>query len=138
MPDTICHSVQGGLMVALPFLSRIKRRAWLWSLVGLGAFMGALPDLIGAHGNLIERDNWREYRVAHFGEISEVLKFVPMYGLHLYMDSLTHSVGHRWWKWNERLWLEASLWAINVLLIAWLVRTWRRIEVLRTERLQSG
>lgn len=113
-------------MVAAPFVSQIKKHAWLWIFVGLAAFMGALPDIIGAHGNYIEHDNWNEYTVAHSGSVADVLKYVPMYGLHLYTDSFTHSQGHRWWKWNERLWLEALLWIINFIVIGWMVRRWRR------------
>jgi hypothetical protein len=127
MPDTICHSVQGGLMVAVPFISQIKKRVWLWSFVAIAAFMGALPDIIGAHGNLMQHDNWSEYRVAHFGSVADVLKYVPMYGLHLYMDSFTHSMGLRWWKWNERMWLEVLLWVVNFVIIGWMIRRWRRI-----------
>lgn len=71
MPDTICHSVQGGLMVAAPFVSQIKKRARLWGFVVIATFMGALPDILGAHGNYVEHDNWREYRVAHFGSAAD-------------------------------------------------------------------
>jgi hypothetical protein len=126
MADTICHGVQGGLMVAAPLVSRVKNKVMLGSLIGAGFLMGALPDLIGAEGNLLEHDHWAAYRTAHFGSVAHWLQYVPMYWLHLQIDALTHGKGHRWWVWNERLWLELLLWCINLLLILWLVRLWER------------
>ena len=104
----------------------IRKRAWLWIIVALGVVFGALPDLIGAYGNIIEHDHWTLCRSAHFGEIKEVLQYVPMYRLHLYLDSIMHGPGQRWWKWDERLWLEIVLWIVNVIVIWWLIRSWRK------------
>jgi hypothetical protein len=126
MPDIICHGVQGGLIVAAPLLSRLKRRKWIWSIVVFGVFLGALPDLIGAHGNFVEYDNWGEYVLAHQGEIADVFKYVPMYGLHLFLDRYTHGEGIRWWVAGERLWLETVLWFVNFIAIWWMVRKWMK------------
>ena len=103
MPDIICHSVHGGLLVAVPFLSRLKRNKWMWSVVVLGAILGALPDLIGAHGNLVKNDHWSEYVLAHRGDVADVVKYVPMYGLHLFLDRYTHGDGIRWGGASERV-----------------------------------
>ena len=106
----------------------IRKERWLWSVVALGLIFGMLPDLIGAYGNIIEHDQWTLYRSAHFGAIKQVLQYVPMYSLHLYMDSLMHGPGHRWWRWDERLWLEVLLWIINMVIIAWFVGSWINTE----------
>lgn len=123
--DTICHGVQGGLMLMVWLRRWIKSKPWLWVVVFLGVFFGTLPDLIGAYGNLVDHDHWTLYRNAHFGDIKQVLQYVPMYWLHLYLDTLMHGPGHRWWRMDERLWLEVVLWMINLAIIAWLVRTWK-------------
>jgi hypothetical protein len=56
------------------------------------------------------------------------MQYIPMYGLHLFLDSLMHGQGHRWWRWGERMWLEILLWVVNALVILWLVRTWKANE----------
>ena len=126
MADTVCHATQGGLMLLAPFIARIRRKIWIWALALVGAFFGALPDLFGAYGNLVRQDRWRLYNAAHTGPIHDILRYVPMYWLHLYVDSFTHGPGKRWWMGDERLWLEITLWLVNIAVIAWFVRIWRR------------
>ncbi len=126
MADTICHATQGGLMMLAPFIARIRRKIWIWVLALAGAFFGALPDLFGAYGNLVRRDQWKLYMSAHAGHRGEILRYVPMYWLHLFVDSFTHGPGKRWWVWNERLWVEAALWVVNLAIIAWFVRIWEK------------
>jgi len=112
-------------MVLALIRSRIGRKPWLWSVVSLGFVLGMLPDVIGAYGNIIENDNWKLYRRAHHGDIEQVLRYVPMYSLHLYLDSEMHGEGRRWWRYDERLWLEIVLWVVNVMVIVWLVKSWK-------------
>ena len=126
MADTICHATQGGLMMLAPFIARIRRKAWVWVLFLTGAFFGALPDLFGAYGNIIRGDRWKLYLAAHSGPIGEILRWVPMYWLHLTVDSFTHGPGKRWWIPEERLWIELALWGVNALIIAWFVRIYQR------------
>ncbi len=128
MADIVCHGTEGGLMILVLLRSWIRRRVWLWLLVGLGGFLGMVPDLIGAYGNIVYHDHWTLYRSAHFGPIKQALQYLPMYWLHLYLDSLMHGPGHRWWRIGERLWLEGFLWVVNVVVIVWLVKTWKRNE----------
>jgi len=109
-------------MVLVPLIRKIHRRTLLWVLVGIGAFFGALPDLLGAFGVFILRDRWLLYNSAHGGAISNVLRYVPMYGLHLVIDNLTHELGRRWWVFDEGFWMEVSFWVVNALLIAWCVQ----------------
>lgn len=104
----------------------MRRKPRLWILVGLGVFFGILPDLIGAYGNIVERDHWTLYRNAHFGAIKNILQYIPMYSLHLHLDALMHGPGHRWWRWDERLWLEVLLWVINTIVLVWIISSWRR------------
>ncbi|MGA9121399.1 MAG: hypothetical protein WB699_18675 [Bacteroidota bacterium] len=126
MADTLSHATQGGLLLLGPFIAHIRKRTVLWILAFTGGFFGALPDLIGAWGNYVEHDHWALYRSAHFGAIREILQYVPMYWLHLYVDSLMHGEGRRWWKGNERLWLEIAFWFLNFALIWWYVRIWEK------------
>ncbi|HUI09347.1 MAG TPA: hypothetical protein VL221_03410 [Bacteroidota bacterium] len=137
MADTICHATQGGLLMLAPFIARIRKKAWLWTLGAVGAFFGALPDIVGAYGIIIRGDQWRLYNVAHFGKLKRILQYVPMYSLHLYVDSFTHGPGKRWWEWNERLWLEVLLWVVNGTVIALFVRIWRR-NMRKEEALTAG
>jgi len=135
MADTICHATQGGLLMLAPFIARIRKRTWLWILGGVGAFFGALPDIVGAYGLVVRDDQWRLYSVAHFGKLKQVLQYVPMYWLHLYVDSYTHGTGRRWWVWDERLWVEVSLWLVNAAVITLFVRIWKR-NLLREQALR--
>ena len=125
MPDTVCHATQGGLLLLAPFIAWIRSRRWISVIVFTGALFGALPDIIGGYGLVIENDHWKLYNSAHSGQIEEVLRYVPMYRLHLFVDSLTHGPGKRWWEWNEMLWMEFALWGVNIAVIAWFVRVWR-------------
>ncbi len=126
MSDTISHATQGGLILLGPFIYRIRRRIWLWVLGAIGAFFGALPDLLGAYGYLIRHDHMGLYQSAHTGAIASVLQYVPMYWLHLRVDSVTHGPMHRWWIMGERLWLELLFWTINIAMIWWYSKIWRR------------
>jgi hypothetical protein len=112
-------------MLLAPFIARIRRTIWIWVLALAGAFFGALPDILGAYGNLVRHDQWKLYMSAHAGPRGRILRYVPMYWLHLFVDSFTHGPGKRWWIWNERLWVEVALWVVNFAIIAWFVRIWR-------------
>ncbi len=125
MADTLSHATQGGLLLLAPFINRIKRRTWIWILGFVGAFFGALPDLFGAYGNYVRHDHWALYVSAHRGALKEIFQYVPMYWLHLTVDSVMHGDNHRWWKMDERLWLEIALWVLNLLLIGWYWRVWK-------------
>ena len=126
MADTICHATQGGLLMIAPFIGRIRRKVWIWALALTGALFGALPDLFGAYGNLVRHDQWKLYMSAHAGSLEQILRYIPMYWLHLFVDSFTHGPGKRWWIWNERLWIEVALWVFNIAVIVWFTRIWRR------------
>lgn len=125
MADTLSHATQGGLLLLTPFIRRIRTRTWLWILAFVGGFFGALPDLFGAYGNFVLHDHWTLYVSAHHGALKEVFQYVPMYWLHLYLDSLMHGEHHRWWKLDERLWLEIALWILNFFFVAWYMRIWK-------------
>jgi hypothetical protein len=124
--DTICHATQGGLLLLAPFFPRIRKRVWLWILCFIGAGFGSLPDLIGAYGNTVLHDHWMLYDQAHFGRLASILQYVPMYELHLLVDSFTHGQGKRWWIWDERLWVEILLWVVNGVVIWWMVTSWQK------------
>jgi len=126
MSDTVSHGVQGALLLLGPFISRIRRRAWLWALGLTGGIFGALPDLLGAYGYFVEHDRWALYRRSHYGDIANILQYVPMYWLHLRIDSFTHGPDHRWWIMGERLWLELLFWTVNGLVLSWYIRIWRK------------
>ncbi len=136
MSDTISHATQGGLLLLGPFIARIRRRTWLWILALTGGFFGALPDLIGVYGRVIENDHWALYRSAHYGAIADILQYVPMYWLHLSVDNVTHGPEHRWWIMGERLWLELLFWSVNFVVIAWYMKIWKKNRrlALKTQR----
>jgi hypothetical protein len=122
MPDPICHMTQGGLMLVAPFLRTIRRKSTLILVAFAGAILGDLPDLIGVSGIIFAHDNGRLYRLAHAGAIKDVLQYIPMYWLHLFLDSFTHSMEDRWSLWNEWVLFEVVVWTVNVLLIILMVR----------------
>jgi hypothetical protein len=113
-------------MLLAPFLSRIRKRIWLWILVTIGATFGVLPDLLGAYGFLIARDNGQLYVSAHSGAISNVLRFIPMSALHLAVDYLAHDNGNGWHVRNGRLWVDIVMWLVNFVVIYWFVIIWKR------------
>ena len=126
MSDTISHATQGGLLLLGPFIAWVRRATWVWILASIGGIFGALPDLIGVYGYLINNDHWALYRSSHHGAIANVLQYVPMYWLHLRVDSITHGPDTRWWMLGERLWLEILFWVVNISCIWWYVRIWKR------------
>jgi hypothetical protein len=126
MPDPLCHAAQGSIMMVGPFITRIRRKSTLFFLAFAGAILGDLPDLIGAYGILFRHDNGDLYRAAHLGEIKEVLQYIPMYWLHLFLDSFTHTMEDRMSLWNEWVGFEAVAWTINLALIALLIWIWRK------------
>ncbi len=113
-------------MLVGPFLTTVRRKSTVAMLAAGGALLGDLPDLIGVYGVLLEHDNGRLYQVAHTGFIAGVLQYIPMYWLHVVLDSFTHSMEDRWSLWNEWVGFEAAAWAINIILMAWFVHLWRR------------
>jgi hypothetical protein len=123
MPDTIAHATQGGLILLGPFIAFIRRRIWIWILVILGGLFGALPDLLGAYGFLVKHDHGALYFSAHHGAIAETLQYVPMYWLHLRLDSITH--GRHSMITPEYVWIEVVVWTVNLMLMWWFAKIWR-------------
>jgi hypothetical protein len=126
MADPVCHATQGALMMVAPFISRLRKRAVLWTLVLVGAVLGDLPDLMGVYGFFVKHDSGVLYESAHIGPISHVLVFIPMSGLHLYLDSVMHELENGWSGYLEWLWLEVLMWVLNIVLIYAFVRIWKR------------
>lgn len=122
--DTIMHGVHGALIR----YSLIPHKGYAI----VGAIEGIAPDLMGALEKLIKSDKpflkrlsdqryWKWYEKSHLlpSELLHIFALAytfPAIGLHIYLDSFTHSEGKRWWVWNERLWLEILLWAITLIL----------------------
>jgi hypothetical protein len=125
MADPLSHATQGALMLLAPFISRVRQESRLWMITACGGLLGLLPDLfyvcdyVGGSGNTL-------YLSAHHGAIRNVLQYVPMCALHFVVDSLTHDAGRQWYGWNVRIWLQLLLWVVNVALIVWFVRIFRR------------
>jgi len=135
MADPVCHATQGALMMIAPFISRIRKRIVLWSLVVVGGVLGDLPDIIGVYGYYFRNDHGELYDSAHIGAISKVLVFIPMYGLHLCLDSIMHAFEKEIKMSVEWLWLEVVMWTVNVLLVYAFVRLWK--SNLSASRLQD-
>jgi hypothetical protein len=65
----------------------------------VGGFIGMLPDLGGAYGNMILHDNWKTYHQLHSGTGNDFLRIFPQYSLHIAVDALYHEEGGGWnWK----------------------------------------
>lgn len=124
--DIVQHGAHGFLMAkAFEYFSGIDASL---SLEISSAVAGALPDLIGVAGQLIERnsdDPWRLYNLAHKGYVGEFflrrvwlywLRLMPPYFLHIWLDTLCHDPGKRWWVWKERMWMEIVGWIISIIL----------------------
>jgi hypothetical protein len=113
-------------MLLAPFISHLRKRFWVWMLVVLGAVLGVLPDIVWLYGLIVGRETGGLYGSAHYGAIRDVLQYVPMYALHLGIDSLTHDPDRQWYGWNVRIWLQVILWGVNIVVIVWFARIWRR------------
>jgi hypothetical protein len=113
-------------MLLAPFISRIRRRVWIWVLGTVGATLGLLPDLLGAIGILILHDRGRLYNSAHSGSIRDVIQYIPMCWLHLRLDPFMHDPELVWEGIYVRATLEVMLWLINAALIWWYIRIWRK------------
>lgn len=126
MADPLSHATQGSLMLLAPFIARLRSRVRVWALILVGGVLGALPDIISVYGFVILRDRGRLYGSAHYGEIKEILQYIPMYALHLAIDSQTHDPSKEWYGWNVRIWLQVLLWIVNGAVIVWFYRIWKR------------
>jgi hypothetical protein len=76
------------------------------------AVIGTLPDVIGYAGNVV-KGNYEWYNKAH--KDWKWLRWLPPYGLHIWLDSFTHGPGKRWWV--ERIWAEILSWIIVITII---------------------
>lgn len=87
------------------------------------AVIGALPDLVGEAERIIKGDRslWGWYNMAH-EESSNLFMFLPPYALHVVMDKFTHGPGEKWWKFDERLWVEVVGWISVLVLLIFLLR----------------
>ena len=121
-------------MVLFPSIRFLKRRSTVLILGFIGGVLGDLPDLIGVWGSLVRHDRGALYFSAHTGSIKHALQWMPMYWLHLYLDSFTHKMEDRWSLWNEWVGFEVVAWIINIVLIAVLIYLWRRFRVYRQAR----
>jgi hypothetical protein len=126
MADPVCHATQGALMMVAPFISRLRKRVILWSLIFVGAVLGDLPDLLGGYGFYVKSDRGILYESAHLGPVSKVLVFIPMYGLHLCLDSIMHEYERESGLYHEWLWLEVAMWIVNIVLIFAFIRIWKK------------
>jgi len=123
--DTLQHGVAGLA------LSRVFGLSVEESIVI--AIAGGGADIIGWVGRKLGDENdWSVYNQAHSFEnfsygcvvmIALMLllhSFVPIlcagaYGLHLLLDSFTHTKGREWWVWKGgTLWAEILVWAVLV------------------------
>jgi hypothetical protein len=126
MADPICHAAQGGLILLAPFIARLRRQFPVWVIAIVGGILGVLPDVIGAFGLFLLGDEGRLYEQAHSGAIKEVIQYIPMTWLHLFLDSFMHDPYFTWNDLNVRGTLAVLLWLVNIGVIVWFVRIYRR------------
>lgn len=103
--DVLNHMAYG---YVLPKLFN-KHKLWI---VLLFIFMGALPDIIGWIGLLIN-DNYAIYNIAHAWWMP--LNLFPSYGLHVLLDSFTHGNPFYWWH-GTGLIYEITSWIVVIAL----------------------
>ena len=112
-------------MMLAPFIGWVRKKYVLIVLAFAGGVLGVLPDLIGLYGMILKRSG-AMYDSAHIGTLRDNLQYIPMYALHLGVDSLTHDPDRQWYGWNVRVWLQIVLWVVNIAVIVWFVRIWKR------------
>ncbi len=112
-------------MMLVPFIAWVRRKYVLVTLAAAGGVLGVLPDLLGLYGMIVRRSG-QIYDSAHIGALREHLIYIPMYALHLGVDSLTHDPDRQWYGWNVRVWLQIVLWIVNIAVIVWFYRIWKR------------
>lgn len=132
MADPLCHAAQGSLMLVVPFIRLIRSKITLVWLAVTGAILGDLPDILGVFGYFVLHDHGGLYFSAHFGAIRNVIHYVPMCWLHLFIDSYTHELADRRSIANEWIIIELAAWVVNIGLILWMVRVLRR-QLLRSQ-----
>ena len=107
--DTLNHGVAGYLIfktVGLPEPVSIVH-----------GVISMMPDIIGFIEKIYYWDSqrWNWYSKVHQ---LKWMRVIFGWGLHIFLDKYTHGEGKRWWKWNERLWVEVLSWL--VLIIFWI------------------
>jgi hypothetical protein len=122
-------------MMLAPFIGWVRRKAVLITLAVAGGVLGVLPDLIGVYG-FIFAPGGEHYNSAHAGDLRDHLIYIPMYALHLAVDSLTHDPDRQWYGWNVRVWLQIVLWIVNIALVVWFIRIWKKNQ--REESWDTG
>lgn len=111
--DIINHGTQGFLIGY-----GISQDLLVSTICGL---VSALPDI----GSAIKPDLYTSF---HTGTINRYLRWIPLYGLHTWLDTFCHGDGQRWyagkfyeyfmpWRYRERMWIESLSWSINILVI---------------------
>lgn len=81
----------------------------------VGGILGAVPDVIGWTG-LRKYKTWERYLRAHKPTWWKWILFP--WGLHIFIDSLTHKEGKEWWvKW----WIEIIGWIFLCTVVLFMV-----------------
>lgn len=137
MASTPNHAVQGAVLMclmlkALHWILFLTAPVFTWLMVPftpivcavfatLGAVLGALPDIIGWMGRIVEPFDWTLYGEAHSGSLARILKRFPPYWLHLKVDTFFHTEANHGHWWPSLWWMEAGFWIVNGLLAWWLL-----------------
>lgn len=122
--DSVNHGVQGFLLGYIPFYWNPKIGFAVGIIFGLVALV---PDLYGEYMAHIKKDGYKWYESAHRGKINVIMKWFPSWGLHTWLDSISHTVNERWYvgiwweyflisRWREVMWLESLTWLLNITL----------------------
>ena len=112
-------------MMLAPFIAWVRKKYVLLAIAFVGGVLGVLPDLLGVFGMIFKRYGGL-YDSAHIGPLRDQLVYIPMYALHLGVDSLTHDPDRQWYGWNVRVWLQILMWIVNIAIIVWFYRIWKK------------
>jgi hypothetical protein len=66
----------------------------------VGAVLGMFPDIAGAYGNIVRRDDWETYRKFHNFDYYQT-RYVPLpIAIHIEVDKVYHRNGGGW-NWDR-------------------------------------
>lgn len=116
--DVISHGIQGFALHAVVAKLLGADKASVYTSGAIGGLLGMYPDLAGAYGNVIERDDYVRNYISHRSEMT--ISFTPAVRLHLWVDSIFHN-GRKGWK--PEAWIyETIMVVLDVFIVYYLVK----------------
>jgi len=136
--DSLNHATTGFLLGYIIFLRNKKVAITVGILFSL---ISLVPDIGGEYMAHVNNDNYEWYNSAHNGNINSYMQYIPPWFLHTTLDKYSHGLNNRWyagiwweylipWKWKEMMWLEMTMWLVNIILIIYLFKEEKSKQIL--------